>query len=60
MLRPLPRTPSRLNRTEMSMRDKIWQINWSLIAVLTAMPPTVVCATSLAMAPCSRQPAPLS
>ncbi len=37
MLRPLPRTPSRLNRTEMSLRDKIWQINWSLIAVLTAI-----------------------
>ncbi len=37
MLRPMPRMPSRLNRTEMSMRDKIWQINWSLISVLTAI-----------------------
>jgi rod shape determining protein RodA len=27
----------RLNRTEMSLRDKIWQINWSLIAVLTSI-----------------------
>ncbi len=37
MLRPMPRMPSRLNRTEMSVRDKIWQINWSLIAVLSAI-----------------------
>ena len=37
MLRPMPRMPSRLNRTEMSIRDKVWQINWSLIAVLTAI-----------------------
>ena len=37
MLRPMPRMPSRLNRTEMSLRDKIWQINWSLIAILTAI-----------------------
>jgi rod shape determining protein RodA len=37
MLRPMPRMPSRLNRTEMSVRDKVWQINWSLIAVLAAI-----------------------
>lgn len=37
MLRPMPRSTSRLNRSEMSMRDKIWQINWSLIAVLAAI-----------------------
>ena len=37
MLRPMPRSPLHLNRTEMSVRDKIWQINWSLIAVLTAI-----------------------
>jgi rod shape determining protein RodA len=37
MMRPLPRVPSRLNRTEMGLRDKIWQINWSLIAILTSI-----------------------
>ena len=37
MLRPMPRMPSRLNRTEMSLREKIWQINWSLIAVLASI-----------------------
>ncbi|MGE5504607.1 MAG: rod shape-determining protein RodA [Actinomycetota bacterium] len=37
MMRPLPRVPSRLNRTEMGLRDKIWQINWSLMAILTAI-----------------------
>lgn len=37
MMRPTPRLSTHLNRTEMSWRDKIWQINWSLIAVLTAI-----------------------
>ena len=37
MLRPMPRMPSRLNSTEMSVRDKVWQINWSLITVLAAI-----------------------
>ncbi|OJX75175.1 rod shape-determining protein RodA [Magnetospirillum sp. 64-120] len=37
MLRPTPRLSSRLNRTEMSWREKIWQINWSLITILTAI-----------------------
>jgi len=37
MLRSLPRMPMRLNRTEMSVREKLWQINWSLIALLTAI-----------------------
>jgi len=37
MLRPGPRLSSQLNRTEMSWRDKIWQINWSLIALITVV-----------------------
>jgi rod shape determining protein RodA len=37
MMRPLPRIPMRLNRPEMGFRDKIWQINWSLITLLTAI-----------------------
>ncbi len=37
MLRPTPRLGSHLNRTEMGWRDKIWQINWSLIAVLASI-----------------------
>jgi|AGTN01.1.fsa_nt_gi rod shape-determining protein RodA len=37
MMRPTQRLSSQLNRTEMSWRDKIWQINWSLIAVLAAI-----------------------
>jgi rod shape determining protein RodA len=37
MIRPTPRLSPRLNRTEMGWRDKIWQINWSLIAILTAI-----------------------
>ncbi|CAA7619505.1 cell wall shape-determining protein [Candidatus Terasakiella magnetica] len=37
MPRPIQRMPSRLNRTEMSIRDKVWQINWSLIAILAAI-----------------------
>ncbi len=37
MIRPTPRLSTRLNRTEMSWRDKIWQINWSLITVLSAI-----------------------
>lgn len=37
MLRPTSRLPARLNRTELSWRDKIWHINWSLIALLTAI-----------------------
>ncbi len=32
-----PRLSPQLNRTEMTWRDKIWQINWSLISVLTAI-----------------------
>lgn len=35
MLRPTSRLPARLNRTELSWRDKIWHINWSLVALLT-------------------------
>ncbi|MBC7950791.1 MAG: rod shape-determining protein RodA [Rhodospirillaceae bacterium] len=37
MMRPTQRLSTHLNRTEMSWRDKIWQINWSLIGVLTAI-----------------------
>lgn len=37
MMRPTQRLSSRLNRTEMSWRDKLWHINWSLIAILTAI-----------------------
>lgn len=37
MLRPTPRLSSRLNRTEMGWREKIWQINWPLITLLTAI-----------------------
>ena len=37
MMRPTPRLGSHLNRTEMGWRDKIWQINWSLFAVLTSI-----------------------
>lgn len=37
MMRPHQRLSSRLNRTELSWRDKIWHINWALIAVLTAI-----------------------
>ncbi|SEH52710.1 rod shape-determining protein RodA [Magnetospirillum fulvum] len=33
----LPRMPLRLNRTEMSLREKLLQLNWSLIALLTAI-----------------------
>jgi rod shape determining protein RodA len=36
-LRPFPHHSTRLNRTEMSVREKLWQINWSLISVLTAI-----------------------
>jgi len=37
MLRPNPRLSSRLNKTEMGWRDKIWQINWSLVLLITAV-----------------------
>ena len=37
MLRPTSRLSSGLNKTEMSWRDKIWQINWGLIALITAV-----------------------
>ncbi len=37
MLPLAPRQPSHFNRTEMTWRDKIWQINWSLIALITAV-----------------------
>jgi len=37
MLRPTSRLSSGLNKTEMTWRDKIWQINWSLIALITAV-----------------------
>ncbi|MBC7907360.1 MAG: rod shape-determining protein RodA [Rhodospirillaceae bacterium] len=37
MMRPTQRLSTQLNRTEMTWRDKIWQINWSLIGVLTAI-----------------------
>jgi len=37
MIRSSPRLSPQLNRTEMTWRDKIWQINWSLIAVLSAI-----------------------
>ncbi|MGE5537583.1 MAG: rod shape-determining protein RodA [Solirubrobacterales bacterium] len=37
MLRPTPRLSSRLNRTELTWRDKIWHINWSLIGLLTSV-----------------------
>lgn len=33
----LPRLPLRLNRADMSVREKLWQLNWSLIALLTAV-----------------------
>ncbi|CCG42987.1 rod shape-determining protein RodA [Magnetospirillum molischianum] len=33
----LPRMPLRLNRTEMSLREKLLQLNWSLIALLAAV-----------------------
>ncbi|EPY01181.1 rod shape-determining protein RodA [Magnetospirillum fulvum] len=33
----LPRMPLRLNRTEMSLREKLLQLNWSLIALLAAI-----------------------
>jgi len=33
----LPRMPLRLNRTEMSLREKLLQLNWSLIALLSAI-----------------------
>ena len=35
MLRPTSRLSSGLNKTEMSWRDKIWQINWTLIVLIT-------------------------
>jgi len=37
MLRPTSRLSSGLNKTEMGWRDKIWQINWGLIALITAV-----------------------
>lgn len=37
MMRPGGRASSRLNRTELSWRDKIWHINWSLMALITAI-----------------------
>lgn len=37
MMRPTPRAGGNFNRTEMGWRDKIWQINWPLISVLTAI-----------------------
>jgi len=33
----LPRMPLRLNRTEMSLREKLLQLNWSLIALLASV-----------------------
>jgi len=33
----LPPMPLRLNRADMTVREKIWQLNWSLIALLTAV-----------------------
>jgi len=33
----LPRMPLRLNRAEMSLREKLLQLNWSLIALLAAI-----------------------
>jgi len=33
----LPRLPLRLNRADMTVREKLWQLNWSLIALLTAV-----------------------
>jgi rod shape determining protein RodA len=37
MMRPTPRLSLQLNRAEMSWREKLWHINWSLIALLTAI-----------------------
>ncbi len=37
MLRPHARLSMRLNHTEMSWREKLWQINWSLLALITAV-----------------------
>jgi rod shape determining protein RodA len=36
-MRSPQRLSPQLNRTEMTWRDKIWQINWSLISVLSAI-----------------------
>ena len=37
MLRPTPRQMGSLNRTEMTWREKVWQINWSLMALIAAV-----------------------
>jgi rod shape determining protein RodA len=37
MLRPHARLSMRLNHTEMTWREKLWQINWSLLALITAV-----------------------
>ncbi|CAA7620470.1 rod shape-determining protein RodA [Magnetospirillum sp. UT-4] len=37
MMRPTQRLSSRLNRTEMNWREKLWHINWTLIALLAAI-----------------------
>jgi rod shape determining protein RodA len=37
MLRPTPRLTASLNRTEMTWREKVWQINWSLLALIAAV-----------------------
>jgi len=37
MMRPTPRFSLQLNRAELSWREKLWQINWSLIALLTVI-----------------------
>ena len=37
MMRPTSRLSLQLNRAEMSWREKLWHINWSLIALLTAI-----------------------
>ena len=37
MLRPHARLSMRLNHTEMTWREKLWQINWSLMALITAV-----------------------
>ena len=37
MLGPHSRLSMRLNHTEMSWREKLWQINWGLLALITAV-----------------------
>ncbi|MBF0324133.1 rod shape-determining protein RodA [Magnetospirillum moscoviense] len=37
MMRPAPRLSLQLNRAELSWREKLWHINWTLISLLTTI-----------------------